>query len=47
MLAKGQRLNSLSNTVSVIDIATNRVTDTITVGVSPNWVAVSPNGTTV
>jgi YVTN family beta-propeller protein len=35
------------DTVSVIDTATNTVTDTITVGDGPNGVAVSPDGTLV
>ena len=33
-----------SNTVSVIDTATNTVTATVTVGTNPRGVAVSPDG---
>ena len=36
-----------SNTVSVIDTATNNVTATVTVGSSPIGVAVTPDGTKV
>ncbi len=38
-------VNSVSNTVSVIDTATNTVTGTIPVGALPVGVAVSPDGT--
>ena len=38
--------NSGSNTVSVINSATNTVVSTITVGKTPDAVAISPNGTT-
>ena len=36
--------NELSDTLSVINPATNTVTATITVGTEPSWVAVSPTG---
>ncbi len=36
--------NELSNDVSVIDVATNMVVNTIPVGPQPRPVAVSPNG---
>ncbi len=36
-----------SNTVSVIDTATNNVTATVTVGSGPYGVAVTPDGTKV
>ena len=39
--------NSNSNTVSVIDTATNTVTDTVNVGTTPYGVVVSPMGTKV
>jgi YVTN family beta-propeller protein len=39
--------NSYSNTVSIIDTATNKVIDTVNVGSNPNGVAVSPDGTKV
>ncbi len=39
--------NYNSNTVSVIDITTNKVTATVPVGISPWGVAVSPDGTKV
>jgi len=39
--------NSVSNTVSVIDTATNIVVDTIMVGTTPFAVAVTPDGTRV
>ena len=37
--------NSDSNTVSVIDTATNKVVATVGVGVNPSGVAVTPDGT--
>ncbi len=39
--------NLNSNTVSVVDTATNSVLGAIDVGSEPNGVAVSPNGSTV
>src|ERR1700746_3239808 len=39
--------NALDNTVSVVSTATNTVTATIPVGVSPTGVAVSPDGSKV
>lgn len=39
--------NARSNTVSVVDMATMRVIDTIPVGISPGDVVVSPDGRTV
>ena len=39
--------NSGSNTVSVIDTATNTVVSTIPVGISPGGVAVTPDGSKV
>ncbi|MDR7665341.1 PKD domain-containing protein [Methanosarcina sp. Z-7115] len=39
--------NSESNDVSVIDTATNKVTDTISVGFNPMGVVINPNGTRV
>ena len=39
--------NDNSNTVSVIDTATNTVTATVPVGSYPSGVAVSPDGTKV
>ena len=39
--------NAVSNTVSVIDTATNNVTATVPVGIEPTGVAVSPDGTKV
>jgi YVTN family beta-propeller protein len=39
--------NSGSNNVSVIDTASNRVTATIPVGIDPQGIAVSPNGSKV
>jgi YVTN family beta-propeller protein len=39
--------NQSSNTVSVIDTVTNAVTATIPVGVVPEGVAVTPNGSKV
>jgi YVTN family beta-propeller protein len=39
--------NQISNTVSVIDTATNTITDTISVGSEPIGVAVNPAGTRV
>jgi YVTN family beta-propeller protein len=39
--------NSASNSVSIIDTATNNVTDTVPVGSWPFGVAVSPDGTAV
>ncbi|WP_081689851.1 hypothetical protein [Leifsonia xyli] len=38
---------ALDNTVSVIDVASQKVTDTLQVGKSPAGVAVAPNGETV
>ena len=40
-------INYASNTVSVIDIATNTVTATVDVGTCPGGVAVSPDGSKV
>ena len=37
----------LSNTLSVIDMATNKVTATIPVGIGPTGVAVTPDGSKV
>src|SRR5215471_7070473 len=37
--------NSLSNTVSVIDMATNTVVATVPVGIEPIGVAITPDGT--
>jgi len=39
--------NTRDNTVSVIDIATNTVVDTINVGTNPKAVSVSPDGSKV
>jgi YVTN family beta-propeller protein len=39
--------NSASNSVSIIDTATNNVTDNVTVGYYPEGVAISPDGTAV
>ena len=39
--------NFQSNTVSVIDLATNNVVDTLTVGHQPEGVAVSPDGSQI
>ena len=39
--------NSGSNTVSVIDTATHKVTATVPVGIEPSGVAISPDGSKV
>jgi len=36
--------NQLDNTVSVINTASNKVTDTINVGIGPVGIAITPNG---
>ncbi|MFI9366707.1 IPT/TIG domain-containing protein [Kitasatospora sp. NPDC053057] len=43
--ARGYVANRGSNTVSVIDTATDTVTDTIGTGAGPTFVAISPDGT--
>jgi len=37
--------NANSNSVSVIDTASNTVTDTVAVGIIPEGIAITPNGT--